>query len=139
VDLSDVQHREENAMHLEAGQVVVRGMSHFEPDFEDGEEIKESVTIRSLEQKVAVGGKNFSEPSVRAVAHIAGQGQRQLLALARGLLKLRSSSFLIMDESTANLDHATDQTIQHVLRTGLKDVQMLVIAHRLMTVCGLDK
>ncbi|OXH00309.1 hypothetical protein C370_07338, partial [Cryptococcus neoformans A1-35-8] len=67
------------------------------------------------------------------------QGQRQLLALARGLLKLRNSSFLIMDESTANLDHATDATIQNVLRTALEDVQMLVIAHRLMTVCGLDK
>lgn len=70
---------------------------------------------------------------------VVGQGQRQLLALARGLLKLRDSSFLIMDESTANLDHATDQTIQNVLRTGLKDTQMLVIAHRLLTVVELDK
>lgn len=83
--------------------------------------------IRSLDEIVAAGGKNFS------------QGQRQLLALARGLLKLRDSSFLIMDESTANLDHATDATIQNVIRTGLEDTQMLVIAHRLMTVCGLDK
>ncbi|ODN87389.1 ATP-binding cassette transporter [Cryptococcus wingfieldii CBS 7118] len=94
----------------------------------DGEgEEEERVVIKSLEENVAVGGKNFS------------QGQRQLLALARGLLKLRNSSFLIMDESTANLDHATDATIQNVLRTALEDVQMLVIAHRLMTVCGLDK
>lgn len=89
--------------------------------------VEERVVIRSLDEPVAVGGKNFS------------QGQRQLLALARGLLKLRSSSFLIMDESTANLDHATDTTIQNVIRTGLKDTQMVVIAHRLMTVCGLDK
>jgi ABC-type multidrug transport system fused ATPase/permease subunit len=44
-----------------------------------------------------------------------------------------------MDESTANLDHATDQTIQNVLRTHLKDTQMLVIAHRLLTVVELDK
>ncbi|CAK9784394.1 unnamed protein product [Cutaneotrichosporon oleaginosum] len=88
---------------------------------------EERVMIRSLDEPVAAGGKNFS------------QGQRQLLALARGLLKLRNSSFLIMDESTANLDHATDATIQNVIRTGLEDTQMLVIAHRLMTVCGLDK
>ncbi|GMK57331.1 hypothetical protein CspeluHIS016_0401650 [Cutaneotrichosporon spelunceum] len=88
---------------------------------------EERVMIRSLDEPVAAGGKNFS------------QGQRQLLALARGLLKLRQSSFLIMDESTANLDHATDATIQNVIRTGLEDTQMLVIAHRLMTVCGLDK
>ncbi|WWC71269.1 uncharacterized protein I206_105222 [Kwoniella pini CBS 10737] len=95
----------------------------------DGDQVEEEerVMIRSLDEKVAVGGKNFS------------QGQRQLLALARGLLKLRSSSFLIMDESTANLDHATDATIQNVLRSEMKDVQMIVIAHRLMTVCGLDK
>lgn len=44
-----------------------------------------------------------------------------------------------MDESTANLDHATDMTIQNVLRTSLADTQMLVIAHRLLTVAGLDK
>lgn len=74
-----------------------------------------------------------------AYADSAGQGQRQLLALARGLLKLRSSNFLIMDESTANLDHATDMTIQNVLRTSLGGTQMLVIAHRLLTVAGLDK
>jgi ABC-type multidrug transport system fused ATPase/permease subunit len=44
-----------------------------------------------------------------------------------------------MDESTANLDHATDMVIQNVLRTTLGDTQMLVIAHRLLTVAGLDK
>ena len=44
-----------------------------------------------------------------------------------------------MDESTANLDQATDMTIQNVLRSGLADTQMLVIAHRLMTICALDK
>lgn len=92
-----------------------------------GGDSDERIMIRSLDEIVATGGKNFS------------QGQRQLLALARGLLKLRNSSFLIMDESTANLDHATDATIQNVIRTGLEDTQMLVIAHRLMTVCGLDK
>ncbi|WVR09322.1 hypothetical protein IAU60_006387 [Kwoniella sp. DSM 27419] len=112
-----------------ADNKVISGLDALQErdEIEEGSEVEERVMIRSLEEKVAVGGKNFS------------QGQRQLLALARGLLKLRSSSFLIMDESTANLDHATDATIQNVLRTGLADVQMVVIAHRLMTVCGLDK
>jgi ABC-type glutathione transport system ATPase component len=116
-------------------------------DSEDGTEVddgegEERVTIRSLDEKVAVGGKNFSTSFFTLLDTIlmkSGQGQRQLLALARGLLKLHNSSFLIMDESTANLDHATDQTIQNVLRTGLKDTQMLVIAHRLLTVVELDK
>lgn len=114
---------------------------------EDEDEVEERVMIRSLDEQVAVGGKNFSESTAAkafssgdiADRHCAGQGQRQLLALARGLLKLRDSNFLIMDESTANLDHATDMTIQNVLRTSLADTQMLVIAHRLLTVTGLDK
>ncbi|WVO13715.1 hypothetical protein L204_101337 [Cryptococcus depauperatus] len=93
----------------------------------DDEEKEEITVIKSLDELVTSGGQNFS------------QGQRQLLALARGLLKLKSSSFLIMDESTANLDQETDATIQEVLRERLGDIQMLVIAHRLMTVCGLDK
>ncbi|CAD6568215.1 MAG: hypothetical protein TREMPRED_004364 [Tremellales sp. Tagirdzhanova-0007] len=112
---------------LPAEAVEPTALSEDEELSEDESQIEERVTIRSLDETVAVAGKNFS------------QGQRQLIALARGLLKLQSSSFLIMDESTANLDHATDMTIQNVLRTGLADTQMLVIAHRLMTVCGLDK
>lgn len=59
-----------------------------------------------------------------------------------------------MDESTANLgecpdpchdgsdkwkDHATDMAIQKVLRSEMADVQMLIVAHRLATVAGLDK
>jgi ABC-type multidrug transport system fused ATPase/permease subunit len=62
-----------------------------------------------------------------------------LLALARGLLKLRTSGTAILDEATSNIDHATDNIIQNVLRHNLADTQMLVIAHRLGTVCGLDR
>jgi ABC-type dipeptide/oligopeptide/nickel transport system ATPase subunit len=130
-------------LRVAVGRSLVKGTVEAAEveDSEDGS--GERVTIRSLEEKVAVGGKNFSESPNAFLQNskltYPGQGQRQLLALARGLLKLRHSSFLIMDESTANLDHATDQTIQNVLRTGLADTQMLVIAHRLMTVCGLDK
>ncbi|KAI9634405.1 ABC transporter type 1, transmembrane domain-containing protein [Dioszegia hungarica] len=127
VDLTASRGKEVD-LRMAVGKSLVKGtVDAIGGDEADDEEVEERVTIRSLDEKVAVGGKNFS------------QGQRQLLALARGLLKLRHSSFLIMDESTANLDHATDQTIQNVLRTGLADTQMLVIAHRLMTVCGLDK
>ncbi|WWD19355.1 hypothetical protein CI109_103814 [Kwoniella shandongensis] len=139
VDLAAIRNEDDNDESIKKSTMVKKSSSTtklgdkklvaFEEDGLDGVEgeVEERVMIRSLEEKVAVGGKNFS------------QGQRQLLALARGLLKLRSSSFLIMDESTANLDHATDATIQNVLRTGLADIQMVVIAHRLMTVCGLDK
>lgn len=51
----------------------------------------EAISIKSLDERVAKGGANFSA------------GQRQLLALARGMLKLKYSSILVLDESTANL------------------------------------
>lgn len=50
-----------------------------------------AVVVKSLSMAVSEGGKNFSA------------GQRQLLALARGILKLRTSNILILDESTASL------------------------------------
>ncbi|GAA5860378.1 hypothetical protein JCM8547_003484 [Rhodosporidiobolus lusitaniae] len=59
------------------------------------------------------GGKNFSA------------GQCQLLALARGILKLKSSSILILDESTALLDHATDERIQTTIREKMADATIL--------------
>lgn len=73
-------------------------------------------SIISLDDSVQEGAKNFSA------------GQRQLLCLARGLLKLRNSNLLVLDESTANLDHETDVAIQETIRQELGDATVLCIA-----------
>ncbi|KAK4050877.1 Transporter of the ATP-binding cassette (ABC) [Microbotryomycetes sp. JL201] len=83
--------------------------------------------VKSLDMVVSEAGKNFS------------QGQRQLLALARGLLKLRHSNVLILDESTASLDSATDERIQKTIRDEMGEAIILCIAHRLHTVVDFDK
>lgn len=90
--------------------------------------IKEYVKRDSLGLLALVeeGGKNFS------------QGQRQLLSLARAIL--RKCPIVLMDEVSASIDYETDTLIQETIRKShaLKYSTIFTIAHRLRTIADSD-
>ncbi|KAI1628297.1 ABC bile acid transporter [Exophiala viscosa] len=56
------------------------------------------------------------------------QGQRQLVGLARAIL--RRSAIVIMDEATASIDMDTSAEIHRILREELQESTIITIAHR---------
>ena len=64
-------------------------------------------------------------------------GQRQLIAVARAILK--NAPILILDEATSNLDVVTERKLQKSLMKLMQDKTVFVVAHRLSTLLNMDR
>jgi ATP-binding cassette subfamily C (CFTR/MRP) protein 1 len=97
-------------------------------DLVDNDTLPTAMTTSSkitLESKIEDEGLNLS------------LGQRQLMALARALV--RGNQIIVCDEATSSVDFETDRKIQKTIVEGFKGKTLLCIAHRLKTIIGYDR
>ncbi|MDR1322033.1 MAG: thiol reductant ABC exporter subunit CydD [Gracilibacteraceae bacterium] len=90
------------------------GLAEFVADLPDG-----------YATRVGQGGRGLSG------------GQIQLLAIGRAAL--RRAPLLLLDEATANLDLAREETVQNALWRLMRDKTVVAAAHRLQTTMRMDR
>ena len=152
---------------IQKGTVTVGGMdvSKIEPEtllslysivFQD-------VTLfnNTVMENIRIGRKDATDEEVMAVARLANcmdfieklpdkwntmigengselsGGERQRISIARAFLK--DAPIILMDEATASLDVDNESVIQESISKLIRNKTVLVIAHRMRTVDGVDQ
>jgi ABC-type multidrug transport system fused ATPase/permease subunit len=114
---------------------VMENIRYGRPDADDAAVLKAAQ---------ALGGGDWLEDLPEGLKTDVGErgsrlslGQRQLVALARVLL--RNPSIFFLDEATASIDPFTETQIQEGLDVVMQGRTSIVIAHRLSTVRSADR
>jgi ABC-type multidrug transport system fused ATPase/permease subunit len=108
----------------------------FDQNFSDGEiqRALELCRIDHLPQKLPQGMDSQLE---EAGLNISG-GERQRLALARGVLRVPGKDILLLDEPTSSLDPLTEKQIFASILHEFKDLTVITACHRLALVPMFD-
>jgi len=101
----------------------------------DIEKIKSSATSVGADEfiKKLPDGYDFR---IKEQGSNLSQGQRQLIAFARAIVK--DPALVILDEATSSIDPESEAIIQEAIGRILKDRSVIVIAHRLSTIKQCD-
>ena len=106
----------------------------FDKDISNGEilEVLEMVCLDKFNQKLENGLETeLGEKGIR----MSG-GERQRVALAR--LFFDDSKIIILDEATSAMDNITEKMVMENIVKKLKNKTLIIIAHRLETIRGVD-
>ena len=98
------------------------------------EEIWESLKTVGVDHfvKTLPGGLDYVITDNESIS----AGQKQLLTIARGMIK--NSPFLILDEATSNVDTRTEELVSRAMDKLMHGRTSFVIAHRLSTIKNAD-
>lgn len=115
----------------------------------------------SITDNIRIGRRNATDEEIRHVARLArcdefisrmpqgydtiigengetlSGGERQRISIARALLK--DSPVILLDEATASLDAENETLIQAGISELVRNKTVIIIAHRMRTVCNADK
>lgn len=152
---------------IDSGKITVGGMdiSKIDPKklLEFYSIVFQDVTLfnNTIMENIRIGKKDATDQEVMAAAKLAhcdefvenmpdqwntmigengselSGGQRQRISIARAFLK--DAPIILMDEATASLDVDNESMIQESISKLIENKTVLIIAHRMRTVDGVDQ
>jgi len=152
---------------IDGGKITIGGMDVSEVDPEKllslFSIVFQDVTLfnNTVMENIRIGKKDATDEEVMAAARLAhceefvakmpdkwnsmigengselSGGERQRISIARAFLK--DAPIILMDEATASLDVDNESLIQESISKLIRNKTVLIIAHRMRTVDGVDK
>jgi ATP-binding cassette subfamily B protein len=114
---------------------VHNNVAYSEP--QAGEErVIEAASVAQIHEHVEQLPKGYTTRVGERGVALSG-GQRQRMTIARGLLD--QPSILVLDDSTAAIDPATEQRVRAALQSSLQNTATIIIAHRLSSLKHADQ
>lgn len=117
------------------GQSIIENIRMGRPDADD-QMIIEAAKAARCDELIRRLPNGYQTVIGEAGVHLSG-GEQQRIAIARAIVK--DSPILILDEATAFADPENEQLIQEAINALVQDKTVIMIAHRLGTICDADQ